>query len=233
MANFSLKTKQGNWAKQGGATDGIDLQFNGLCTECMVLRADANVVDKDFKRLGVKDGIYVHHFIVNDLGRAIVMPPALPFGKFCPGNNPFAGNAPRSGGIAASGKAHSHALTRRYPQGFGLGSILRASVFIGKGNDADPLYFAAPNSTIKSGFWLSKADKIVGGADIVHYKDIDQEVYLGIDMEYIQFDKKPADYLDVGSGAVGVDCAFILRKYSCLAALFIGSIAKNGDYRPT
>jgi hypothetical protein len=163
------------------------------------------------------------------MGRPMVPPPAVPFGKFCAGNDPFAGSAPRAGGIGSlfPGLARRYPLTRRSPQGWDLSSIVSnlapladslmslwpQSQFIGKGNEADPSYFSAPNSTVKSGFWLSKTDRLVGGADVVHYKNEDQDVYIGIDVEYLQFDKKPADYLDVGVGAVGVDCAFNLRKY--------------------
>jgi hypothetical protein len=66
---------------------------------------------------------------------------------------------------------------------------------------------------------MSRAkDPILALAEIVNYKSVPQDVYLSLDMEYVQFNTsvRPADYLDVNFGTILVEqcgSGISLREY--------------------
>ncbi|KAF2663440.1 hypothetical protein BT63DRAFT_461169 [Microthyrium microscopicum] len=207
-------------------SDMIGTLISGHCQECMVLSAEATIEDAKGTRLGLDHGIYVHHVISLDIGRAGVMPPA-----FAMGCNPLAGfnlSSMASGGGKAAG-GHSHGMRRDTtvdePKSSSpvapkstqpasswastLGSIFappKVSIFVGKGNEAQATLFAAPNTTVKSGYYIGKTDQIYASAEIVNYKTYDREVYLSLDYEYVPGNgKRPEGYMDVGMGAINID----------------------------
>jgi hypothetical protein len=66
--------------------------------------------------------------------------------------------------------------------------------FMGSAAEELQDYFADPKSTIDTGFYLPKGDKVVAQIDIVNYKDFDQNIWLLAEIEYLP--GKPAGYLD-------------------------------------
>lgn len=187
------------------ASDIVDVHMAGFCKDCMVLRAGASISDKDGNRLGIKDSVYVHHIILTDVGRTPVSPPTERV--TCP-TGPGGGLTlitPKGSENKDQGHAGGH--SKRWPQISGLTSLLGpTSVFIGKGNEADDVLYAAPKSNVKSGYWISKNDKMAGQAEVINYKTTAQEVYLAIDMEYLPSNgTRPEGYMDVGQGLINVD----------------------------
>jgi hypothetical protein len=189
----------------------------------MVLQAKAEVTDKDGKRVDLKDQVYTHHVIVANLARNMVMPPVLPAftgfgGAGCANAAKGAGGMGSMGGMggmshgASNPSAQAKSPTKRSAQSPSKGSPSKGnasgfSIFIGKGNEGDWTTFAPINSTaIKSGFWMGQDDKVTATAEVVNYKNVPQDVYLTIDMEYFPINgPRPADYLDVGIGALQIE----------------------------
>jgi hypothetical protein len=243
---FTLQPTAGQHRQYGlkldKQSDVIEEALNGICRECMVLSARAEIVDNDGKKLDAKDGVYVHHILVADLGRNMVVPPLAPTGfnskNGCPARAKGAKGAGGMSGMSGMGGMGGHSkLRKRIPQFGSLGSLLGGkagsgtsgnglpsglSLFIGKGNEGDSSVFAPLNSTaLKSGFWIGKNDKMTATAEVVNYRDKPKDVYFAIDMEYLKFDGgRPADYLDVGFGALLIEqCGNLFFRKSVLSNL--------------
>jgi hypothetical protein len=192
----------------------------------MVLQAKADITDKNGNRVDLKDQVYTHHIIVANLARNMVMPAVLPaFSGFagCTGAAKGSGGTGSMGGMGGMSHGGSNPSaptkppTKRSPQSPAKGSPAKGSsapasgagfsIFIGKGNEGDWQTFAPINSTaIKSGFWMGDNDRVTATAEVVNYKNVPQDVYFTIDMEYLPINgPRPADYLDVGIGALQVE----------------------------
>jgi hypothetical protein len=227
---FTLQPTAGKHKQYGlkldKQSDVIEEGLNGICKECMVLSARAEIVDKDGKKLDTKDGVYIHHILVADLGRKMVVPPMAPTGFSskggCPARAKGVKGAGGMGGMSGMSGVRPKSLSKlrkKAPQFGGLGSLFGGkagsssslpsglSLFIGKGNEGDSSIFAPLNSTaVKSGFWIGKNDKMTATAEVVNYRDTPKDVYFAIDMEYLKFDGgRPAGYLDVGFGALLIE----------------------------
>ncbi|KAE9970644.1 hypothetical protein EG328_006128 [Venturia inaequalis] len=167
--------------------------LGGICKECMVLAAKMETSDKTGQKIGITEGIYTHHFITIDMGRNQVPNPVK---STCP---------PKS----ASAKPADHSHGRRQLPDIATSGLFGAgmSVFVGKGNEAGRSVFASTNNTVKSGFYVSGKDKMYMTAELVNYEPEDRDIYVMIDYEYIPSTdgKRPADYMDVGMGAIAVD----------------------------
>ena len=76
------------------------------------------------------------------------------------------------------------------------------SMFIAKGNEGDTGVYAPLNDTVvKSGYWIGENSQMIAMAEVINYKNIPQEVYLSIDLEYsTAFKTRSQEYLDVGFG---------------------------------
>ena len=60
------------------------------------------------------------------------------------------------------------------------------SLFIAKDNEGDSTTYGAVNRTeVKSGFWIGKNDKLMSSAGVVDYQTVLQDVYLAVNMEYL------------------------------------------------
>jgi hypothetical protein len=202
-------------------SDMIEINMGGLCSECIVLQARAEITDKNGQRLGLNDQVYTHHILAVDMSRGMNIAPIIPtdtsgyacaMGKLWEtmlGTKPTAQN-PKPNSM---GMGHGH--SRRSPQvagaglstewGVGLPGIF--SIFIAKGNEADSSIFAVPSSStpsqLKSGYWVGKNDTMLGIAEVVSYKEVPQDVYLSIDYNYIPMNgSRPKEYLDVGFGVI-------------------------------
>jgi hypothetical protein len=159
----------------------------------MVTSALMEVSDKEGKRLDIGEGIYTHHFIAVDVGRYQLPNPVeepCVSGMKVP-QTPYPGTAAPGSFMAAIEKL-----------------IPAVSVFVGKGEEAAPAVFSAPNTNVKSGFYDAHGDKIYMTAEAVNYKNEDREVYVSLDYEFVKSPnngKKPAGYLDVGMGSLNID----------------------------
>jgi hypothetical protein len=135
----------------------------------MILRATADITDKDGNRLGLKNDVYVHHIIVANLARSLSLPPLVPLKSSCaPGQQSgkgmqgFAG----LGGMSSPKGGAGHAHTKREAQFGGkgmpdIGALFNFDLFIVKGNEGDTQTFSPYNTAnVKSGYWIGHEDKI-------------------------------------------------------------------------
>jgi hypothetical protein len=202
----------------------IEINMGGLCEECVVLHATAEITDKDGRRLSLKDQVYTHHIIAVDKSRMLNMAPIVPnsmssltcaAGKLW---DTLLGKTPAAQSSKPNSMAHGSqgSPVKRSPQVSGWpqltgewGAALPGvfSLFIAKGNEGDSTIFAAPETSqaqqVKSGYWLGKNDKILGIAEVVSYKPVPQDVYLSIDYHYVPINgPRPPEYLDAGLGVI-------------------------------
>jgi hypothetical protein len=228
-----MKGEHKNSARQlDKQSDLVEANLGGMCQDCMVLQARADITDKDGKRLGMNEKVYTHHIVVTDQNRTSSMAPLLPGRSSSSPSSSCAGGKGGMGGMGGFGmmsspkgsNAQGHGgHMKRSPQGLGgIGGMLggmKFSMFIAKGNEGDASIFAPLNtkSPMKSGYWMGKGDQVLGMAEAISYKDVPQEVYLTIDYEYIPVNgPRPAEYLDVSFGTIMVtDCGELnLRPFS-------------------
>ncbi|KAF2400927.1 hypothetical protein EJ06DRAFT_521587 [Trichodelitschia bisporula] len=204
------------------------------CTDCTVLKAIANLAYKDGKQADVATGVYTHHIIMSQtkFGRKQLFMPLNP--PKCPGGGMFGMNmggmmstsksvpSPSSAALA-----HSHGR-RQLPNGVNgtpkistpsKGSapasssswfdnlIPAVAVFVGGGGSAGSgSAFAARNSNVKSGVYITKSDTFQFTSEIVNYDPVDKEIFLTVDFEWVP--GKIPGLLDVGMGALSVDDCF-------------------------
>jgi hypothetical protein len=78
------------------------------------------------------------------------------------------------------------------------------SVFVGQGDEGSAMAFATKNSPIKSGFWVSNKDTFNFVAEVINYDNVEKDVYLSLEYEYLPMPSRPKEYYDVGMGAINV-----------------------------
>ena len=134
----------------------------------MILKATADITDKDGNRLGLKNDVYIHHIIVANLARPLSLPPLAPLKSSCApgqqagkGGQGFAG----LGGMGAPKGSAAHGHTKREAQaggkGFDIGKLFNFDLFIVKGNEGDTQTFSPYNTeNVKSGYWMGHDDQI-------------------------------------------------------------------------
>jgi hypothetical protein len=131
---------------------------------------------------------------------------------------PAAPAAPREALSSLGGSGSFLAgLLRDY---LGLGDAYFRPILV-KGHEGNHVQFApSNNSAPMSGLWIGKGDKIMNSVELVNYKDIAQDVYFTMDMEYLSYDKKPDDILDVTFTAMfAADCADIMMSQLLLCSM--------------
>lgn len=190
--------------------------LNGICKECMVLQATAQVAFENGTRQDASAGVYTHHVIITDVGRPLVTLPVL--AKCANGTQPGftgfggVGTVPTgAGGAGGHGDGHGHGHKKKrqsllgegfsLPEGIDLPPI---SVFVGTGEDASPQVFASKDSKVKSGFYIGKDDMIMAMIEAINYHPYEKDIYLSIDIEYLPGEREPG-WLDVGMGAINID----------------------------
>jgi hypothetical protein len=197
--------------KLDAASDIFNSMIAGVCQDCTVLNAQANLAYKDGKMADASTGVYVHHIILSNFGRPMIMPPVNPSmgGASCAGKG-AKGAAPKAGSGGMAGMAHGSAGMKRQappkapkPSGKG-GGFGGMSVFVGGGGSAgsgNP--FAVKGSAVKSGFYMGKNDQMQVMAEVVNYDKVEKDIYVTLDYEYVK--GRPEGTLDVGMGAISVD----------------------------
>jgi hypothetical protein len=207
-------------------SDMLESTLDGVCKDCMVLQATAHITDKNGKKLGLQDEIYLHHIVMVDSGRTLNMAPLIPASSSCPAGKggmfgvlgSILGNvtgeskgsssakAPTSGAASHGG----HSQQKRSPQldFSGRATPGNFAIFLAKGNEGDTsIYAPLNNSRIKSGYWIGKNEKLSVIVELVNYKTVPRnDAYFSIDLEYIPFkDGRPKEYMDDSFGVIMTD----------------------------
>jgi hypothetical protein len=144
--------------------------IKGTCQDCMILRATADITDKDGNRLGLRNAINIHHIIVANLARPIALiPPLVPIKSSCTpaqwadiGKQIFGGQGGVSTPKGSTGHSHPRRMAQTGGSGFGsFQSPLNFDLFIVKGNEGDAQVFSPYNTeNVKSGYWIGGQDRI-------------------------------------------------------------------------
>jgi hypothetical protein len=133
-----------------------------------VLEAASMMVDENFKRADLADGLYNHHNVFYDLSHELM--PVLQCGTAAPK------------------------------------SSLPMAVFMAGATETGTIGYAVKNSTLKSGFYIGKNDKIVIGIDMVNYKDTPRTLYSVSEIEFLpgkSGDLLPAEQMTLDIGTCG------------------------------
>lgn len=207
-ANATHANKPGEF-KLDANSDILSGQMSGLCANCMILEAKADLADKDGKKIDIGEGVYSHHIIISDVGRTSVVPGVK---AVCANGLPGGFNFQLAGGMMGgkkpdqsapmAGMLHSGHSRRQVPPKAGTPPT---SVFIGQGDEGSAMTFQMPKGTIKSGFYVAEKEVMMMMAEVINYNKSPREIYISLEYEYLpNLPKKPADYHDVGMGAINV-----------------------------
>jgi hypothetical protein len=113
MSPFALKLDPNS--------DIVSSPVGGLCKDCMVLHAQADITTKDGTKVDIGSGVYSHHLIMINFGHPMIPPPVF---VMCP--NGFPGSMvpplmapPKAGksGSNASAMAHGKGMKRQVNAG--------------------------------------------------------------------------------------------------------------------
>lgn len=181
----------------------------GLCSNCMILEAKADIANADGSKVDIASGVYSHHVIMTDIGRTPVRPNIK---AICKNGKPGGFNfqlmggmmgskgakSPSSGSAAMPGMAHSGHSRRQMP---GTGG----SVFVGQGDEGSATTFQTPGGKLKSGFYISPEESMSMMAEVINYNSKPQDLFISLEYEYIpNLTPRPKEYYDVGFGAINV-----------------------------
>jgi len=81
-------------------------------------------------------------------------------------------------------------------------------IILNKGQEKNAINFMSLDQDQQtSGFWIGKNDTIMTSVEIVNYKQTTQDVYLTLDLEYLNFDTRPNNYHKTEfASLVGTSC---------------------------
>jgi hypothetical protein len=103
-------------------------------------------------------------------------------------------------GVLLATNTEISSLTKSMPMG--------ASVFVAAGAEGTGNVFTANSTTVKTGFFVQKQDKMLLQAEVVNYDSITKDIYLSLEYEYMTGVGQKEGWLDVAMGAINVDgCA--------------------------
>lgn len=100
-----------------------------------------------------------------------------------------------------------------------------ASVLVGAGAETTEIVFAANSTTVKTGYYVQRQDKMLLQAEVINYDPMAKDVYLSLVYEYIPNIEKGEGWLDVAMGAINVDG----RARSANDAMSTLSIGDKGE----
>ncbi|KAF2418408.1 hypothetical protein EJ08DRAFT_739179 [Tothia fuscella] len=186
----------------------FEYNLGSVWKDCIVLDARIDATDKTGKKLDLSSEVYTHNIILSNAGQSRSVAPLTPQGS-CTGSlptNPSGGSNPFGGFNPFGGSAPKASRGTGGSQFSRLGNFRPVLI---EGHKANHVSWAPTNNTApKSGLWIGRDDKILNSVELVNYKEGPQDVYFTIDMEYLQFEKRPADYLEVGFVTmIAMDCA--------------------------
>jgi hypothetical protein len=185
----------------------------------MILGLRYDVTDNAGKKLTAKDEVYTHHMVLASDKSGEPMTP-LKVKSNC-----MSGYTPRPlNGYPPDQPLPEGAIGPGGPPGFKFPSSQQLTelyanppvIIIDKGQEKNTINFMSlDQNQPKSGFWIGKNDTIMTSVEIVNYKKTTpQDVYLTLDLEYLEFDVKPKTYFKTEFAALpAMDCGqFDLRK---------------------
>ena len=166
------------------ASDSFAAILENICKECFVLGAHAEVAFADGAVANLTNGIYSHHIIINTVGKH---------------HTPNPVNV-KCNGVTTSGFDRP-GLSK------GASSMLTASrpaPFVVNGGDGSMVRFATrKGNNVKTGYFVPKNTSMSMSMEIVNYDDVEKDVYLSLDYEYLPH--RPDGYLDVSMGTINID----------------------------
>jgi hypothetical protein len=178
----------GGW-KLDRHSDLFEETLGGICRNCMLLSLHYDVTNGAGKKLVPRDEVYTHHSVLGTTARRPPMNPLRATGT-CMDGVPLPPRPPGS----------------PFPPGYDtvpdpskLGSLFANPpvIILNKGQEKNAVNFMPLNQKLKSGFWIGQNDTIMTSVEIVNYKDVTQDVYLSLDLEYLSFDARPKNYSNV------------------------------------
>jgi hypothetical protein len=186
-------------------SDIVSTRVNGICAECMVLSAQADITDSRGEKKDVSSGVYSHHILMATIGRPmVVMPIVVRCADGTMGGFRFGGGA--MGAMGAKGHAGTPMTHGKRQIGGTPGPIKwGVSILLGQGDDGTAMTYMTKGQKVKAGYYLSKTDSTNLMSEVINYKNEPQEFYVTLDYEYIpNMPTRPKEYLDVGLGAINV-----------------------------
>jgi hypothetical protein len=217
-------------------SDLFEETLGGVCRSCMILGLRYDVTDNAGMKLTAKDEVYTHHMVLaSDMSGEPMTP--LKVNRSCMsgiGGRPLdgfplpprhsSGSAlPKNSALPNGPLLPEGAIGPGGPPGFKFPSSQQLSelfanppvIIINKGQEKNTVNFMSlDQNQPKSGFWIGNNDTIMTSVEIVNYKTTPQDVYLTLDLEYLDFDVKPKTYFKTEFAALpAMECgAFDLRK---------------------
>lgn len=187
-------------------SDLFTINLGGLCDQCMVLSARVDLALKDGSTADLTHGVYSHHILMNDIGTSTA---AWPISVLCDDSDPIV-NMPEDG--------HEHTRTSMAQPAADTADT-PFSLFLIQGEDSATINFASNSSQFESGFYRSRGNQIIMTAELVNYKNSENEVYFTLDYEYIPMKSKPAEFYNVTVGRFNMNgCEnYMWRRYECRA----------------
>jgi hypothetical protein len=76
------------------------------------------------------------------------------------------------------------------------------ALFTGGAEDKGDTYFTSGDGKFNSGFFVGKNDRIMGGAQVINYRDVTQKVHIQLELEYIE--GKVPNALEVSAQTISV-----------------------------
>jgi hypothetical protein len=135
----------------------VTFSAEGICTNCTILAAKADVTVENGTRADIDDGVYVHHILAFDISKK-----APDFANYCPRNG-------------------KNVMMNAF-SGF---SKLPPLFLAGAANEYW-VWYTSPNGKENSGYHISpKGGNFAVQSEIVNYKDTPQQVYLTFDLEFL------------------------------------------------
>jgi hypothetical protein len=130
---------------------------DGICQDCTILRARAEVTDVTGKALSIGSGIYLHHIVMASTQSK---------------------NIPKIFGACANPPKSSES-SRERERGLGQGRIVFA-----QGVENFTTTYTTNDAQFNSGYHTSKGPYVLV-AEVVNYKDAEIPVYISVDYEYV------------------------------------------------
>jgi hypothetical protein len=168
----------------------------------MILSLRYDVTNEIGKKLLPKDEVYTHHMVLGSTARTTPMNPLKANGTCMDGKS----LPPRPPGSPFPPSYESVPDPRKLGNFFANPPV----IILNKGQEKNAINFMPldqRNQTLKSGFWIGKDDTIMTSVEIVNYKNTQQDVYLSLDLEYLNFDTKPKNYFRTEFASLfGIPC---------------------------
>jgi hypothetical protein len=152
--------------------DAFGGQLSGICSDCMFLSGATYLTYENESRADVATGVYNHHVAIFDMGKTAKAPLRCGFGGFGKGK-----------GLKKRQVANMPGMTQLF----------------GSGDDGLTQSYFSKDSNLKTGFYISKSDRLMHTSEFVNYRKEPQTVYMTADVEFVP--GRPSNYLDAMMGA--------------------------------